>query len=199
MTLIEGTALDHDSPEVKQQFESCGTLSRAKRYRNKQSLLATSMVAIAQDGANISSAHRLMGTWRLVSVGSFRSDGKFEPHPEYGPNPIGYLMYDSTGHMCASLANPNHPHWADAAQPTDPEKLRSYNAFFAYFGTYEVREQESRVIHRPEMGSWPHYIGTDQSRNFRLEGDRLILSTEETPPGAERRRYEITWQRVGGQ
>lgn len=46
------------------------------------------------------------------------------------------------------------------------------------------------------MGSWPHYIGTDQNRNFRLEGDRLILSEEETPPGGERRRYQITWERV---
>ena len=42
------------------------------------------------------------------------------------------------------------------------------------------------------MGSWPHYIGTDQNRNFRLEEDRLILSEEETPPGGERRPYQIT-------
>jgi hypothetical protein len=46
------------------------------------------------------------------------------------------------------------------------------------------------------MGSWPHYIGTDQNRNFRLEGDRLILSEEETPPNGERRRYQITWERI---
>lgn len=125
---------------------------------------------------------RLIGTWRRVSAGTFRSDGKFEPYPEYGPNPVGCLMYDSTGHMCVSLANPNHPHWASPEKPTDAEKLRSYDLFFAYCGGSEVREKESRVIHRPEMGSWPHYIGTDQNRNFRFEGDRLTLSDEETPP-----------------
>jgi hypothetical protein len=139
---------------------------------------------------------RLTGTWRLVSAGTFRPDGALEPYPEYGPHPVGYLMYDPTGHMCVSLANPNHPHWANPEKPTDAEKLRSYDVFFAYCGTYEVREQENRVIHRPEMGSWPHYIGTDQNRNFRLEKDRLILSDEETPPGGERRRYQITWERV---
>jgi Lipocalin-like domain len=150
-------------------------------------LLATSTIAFAQNDANVGSAHRkpgarerLIGTWRLVSAGTFRSDGKFEPYPEYGPNPIGYLMYDTTGHMCVSLANPNHPHWANSEKPTDAEKLGSYDVFFAYCGGYEVLEKESRVIHRPEVGSWPHYIGTDQSRNFRLEGDRLILSDEET-------------------
>jgi hypothetical protein len=62
-------------------------------------------------------------------------------------------------------------------KPTDAEKLRSYDAFFAHCGTYEVREKERRVIHRPEMGSWPHYIGTDQNRNFQLEV-RLSVQTE---------------------
>jgi Lipocalin-like domain len=145
------------------------------------------------------SNENLVGTWQLVSAGTFRKDGTFEPYPEYGPNPKGYLMYDKTGHMCVSLANPNHPHWADPEKPTDAEKLRSYDAFFAYCGTYEVRQQEGRVIHRPEVGSWPHYIGTDQNRNFRLEGDRLILSDEETPPGGEQRKYQITWRRVESQ
>jgi hypothetical protein len=152
----------------------------------------------AQDDSKVqtSTEDRLVGTWRLVSAGTFRKDGAFEPYPEYGPNPRGYLMYDSTGHMCVSLANPDHPRWANAEKPTNAEKVRSYDVFFSYCGTYEVREKEGRVIHRPEMGSWPHYIGTDQNRNFRLEGDRLILSSEETPPNGEHRRYQITWQRI---
>ena len=166
-------------------------------------LLLTSAAVFAQDSAKVGGAHgepgahkRLIGTWRLVSAGTFRSDSTFEAFPEYGPHPIGYLMYDPTGHMCVSLSNPDHPRWANPEKPTDAEKLRSYDAFFAYCGTYEVREKENRVIHRPEMGSWPHYIGTDQNRNFRLEGDRLILWEEETPPNGERRRYQITWERI---
>lgn len=143
-----------------------------------------------------STRDRLIGTWQLVSAGTFRRDGSLEPYPEYGPNARGYLMYDSTGHMCVSLANPNHPHWVNAEKPTDAEKVRSYDVFFAYCGTYEMREKEGRIIHRPEMGSWPHYVGTDQNRNFRLEGNRLILSAEETPPNGEHRQYQITWERV---
>jgi lipocalin-like protein len=182
--------------------------TRPKRASIKTSLLfsillGAGMAAFAQNGAKVGAAHaqpgareRLIGTWRVVSAGTLRSDGKLEPFPEYGPNPLGYLIYDTTGHMCVSLANPNHPHWANPEKPTDAERLRSYDAFFAYCGSYEVREKESLVIHRPEMGSWPHYIGTDQPRHFTLEGDRLILSDEETPPGGERRRYQITWERV---
>lgn len=168
-------------------------------------LLATSITitASAQSSPKVkpsrpaqSATTRLIGTWKLVSAGTFRADGAFEPFPEYGPHPIGYLMYDATGHMCVSLSNPNHPHWANPEKPTDAERLRSFDAFFAYCGTYEVREKENRVIHRPEMASWPHYIATDQGRNFRLDGNRLILSDEETPPGGEHRRYEIAWERI---
>jgi hypothetical protein len=141
-------------------------------------------------------AGRLLGTWRLISIGSFRPDGTFEPEPELGPHPIGYLMYDSTGHMCVSLANPNHPRWANPEKPTEAERLHSFDVMFAYCGTYEVQEKEQRVIHRPEMASWPHYVGTDQFRNIRMEGNRLILSDKETPPNGEPHEYFITWERV---
>ena len=172
--------------------------------RNRVLLMGVALVTLTLLGTtsksserNESSAReRLVGTWHVVSAGIFRKDGALEPFPQYGPNAIGYLMYDSTGHMCVSLANPVHPRWANREKPTDDEKARSYDSTFAYCGTYEVREKDSQVIHRPELCSWPHYIGTDQVRNFRLEGDRLILSAEETPPNGEYRRYQITWQRI---
>ena len=143
-----------------------------------------------------SAASRLLGTWRLVSAGNIGKDGSVQPFAEYGPNPIGYLMYDNTGHMCVSLANPNHPHWANPEKPTDAEKIESYRVMFAYCGTYEVREKENRVIHRPEMASWPGYVGTDRSRAYRFEANRLILSDHETAPGGEPSAYQITWERV---
>jgi Lipocalin-like domain len=105
-------------------------------------------------------------------------------------------MYDKTGHMCVTLANPNPLHWEDPAKPSDSERALTHKSMEAYCGTYEVREKEGRVIHRPELAEWPNYIGSDQVRNFHIEGDRLILSLEETPPNGEKRRSQITWERV---
>jgi hypothetical protein len=55
-------------------------------------LLVTSMIAYAQNGAKVGAAHgepgareHLIGTWRLVSAGTFQSDGKFEPYPGAWP------------------------------------------------------------------------------------------------------------------
>jgi Lipocalin-like domain len=132
-------------------------------------LLPASFAASRQADSSLES--RLLATWRLVSIGSIRPDGTLEPDPDLGPHAIGYLMYDATGHMCVSLANPNHPRWADPQKPTTAERLQSYDAMFAHCATYEVQEKESRVIHRPEMASWPHYIGSDQVRNIRMEGN----------------------------
>jgi len=66
------------------------------------------------------------------------------------------------------------------------------------FGTFtrELRGKESQVIHRPELAERPHYIDTDQVRNYRLDGVRLILSLEEIIPNGGRRRSQITWERV---
>jgi hypothetical protein len=137
-----------------------------------------------------------VGTWRVVSAGDVRPDGSLQPFREYGPNPLGYLMYDATGHMCATLANPNHPRWADPSKPTQAELARAGEAVFAYCGSYEVREKEGRVMHRPEFSSWPAYVGTDQPRNYRFEGDLLILFGEVTGANGKPSAYRITWQRV---
>lgn len=147
-------------------------------------------------GKNESKANNFVGTWRLVSAGNVRPDGSLEPFVEYGPKAIGYLMYDTTGHMCVSLANPNHTRWANASKPTDAERLRSFDVFFAYCGTFEVREKEGFIIHRPEMASYPHYVGSDERRDFRFEAGRLVLSGVEAAPNSDARPYRITWQRV---
>ena len=68
-------------------------------------------------------AARLLGTWRLVEV-SEEEGGRVIQSPIYGARPVGYLMYDSTGHVCVQLINTTRPRWKDADVPT-PEEARS--------------------------------------------------------------------------
>jgi hypothetical protein len=84
------------------------------------SVVVMGAIAVTQSGTPVEALgarERLLGTWRLISGGTLRPDGSFEPYPEYGADPIGYLMYDTTGHMCVSLSNRNHPRWAVAEKP----------------------------------------------------------------------------------
>lgn len=167
-------------------------------------LVVTSTGLLAQNHASTpakqedtSVASRLRGTWRLVSYGTILPDGTLEPVPGFGPHPIGYLMYDATAHMCVSLANPDHPRWANPQKPTDAEKLHSYDVMFAYCGTYEVQEEKHRIVHRPEMASLPHFVGSDQLRLYRFEGNRLILTQQQATPTPDFHPHQVTWERVG--
>jgi hypothetical protein len=147
------------------------------------------------DSARANVRERLLGTWRLVSDFEIHPDGS--RHAEWGSRPVGYLMYDKTGHMCVTLGAADMARWRDPAKPTDAERAATHKNMEAYCGGYEVRENEGTVIHRPELAEWPHYIGSEQIRHYRFEGDdQLVLSLEEVVPGGEKYRYEITWRRV---
>src|ERR1700760_952273 len=46
----------------------------------------------------------LVGSWRLVSRQSRRTDGKLEPDPGLSTVPLGILIYDESGHVAAQLS-----------------------------------------------------------------------------------------------
>lgn len=54
-----------------------------------------------------------------------------------------------------------------------------------------VNEADGVVVHRV-TGSWfPNFVGTEQVRSFKLEGDKLLL-TAETTGGS----ITVVWQKV---
>lgn len=144
----------------------------------------------------MSLATRLVGSWKLLSGGNYRSDGVFEPYRAFGEQPVGYLMYAEGGFMSVAMSNGDHPAWRDASEPTPAEKAASHDACFAYFGRYVVLEADQRVVHLPEAATWPHYVGSEQSRRVHLEDGVLTLSEDEPLAGGESRYFEIRWQRL---
>lgn len=144
----------------------------------------------------MSLATRLVGSWKLLSSGNYRADGEFESYRNFGERPVGFLMYAEGGYMSVAMANGDHPGWRDASDPTAAEKAASHDACFAYFGRYVVLEAEQRVVHLPEAATWPHYVGSEQSRRVHLEDGVLTLSENEPLAGGESRYFEIRWQRL---
>ena len=57
----------------------------------------------AQTGGTAMRA-QLIGSWRLVSRESRRSDGELEPDPGLSTTPVGILIYDQSGHVAAQLS-----------------------------------------------------------------------------------------------
>ena len=134
----------------------------------------------------------LVGTWRLVSQQS--SDGG----SEFGPNPIGQLMYDSAGNMSVQLLRADRPRFAsgDRRSGTIEEVRAAFDGAMTYFGTYSVDHTERSITHHLLGSSFPNWIGTDQKRYYSLEGRRLILTSAPILVGGRTITSTLTWERL---
>jgi hypothetical protein len=124
----------------------------------------------------------IVGTWRLIAATARDAAGNMLPSP-YGPQAMGRVVFNADGRMMAVLCD------GRASLPSD--MMRVYSS---YCGNYTF--DGSRLVTRVDAASDPARIGTDQVRDVRFEGERMVLRP---PPrqgaiGPEQR--EITWERI---
>ena len=105
-------------------------------------------------------------------------------------------MYGSDGRLMVLIVHEARRKPADAATVTDEEAGRLFRELAAYGGTYTF--DGKAVVHHVDIAWNEAWTGTDQVRNARIEGGRLILSTgpEAAPPDDEPANYDVTWERV---
>ena len=139
-------------------------------------ILALSVSLLAQSAAPAPTVGQLVGTWKLVSIEETTNDGAVRTATQFGLQPRGFLMYEPDGYMCANIMNTDRPAWKDLAKPTNAEKIKYFDTFIAYCGTYKLDSATSTVTHYPEVAWSPAYVGSTQARPFRLEGNKLIIT-----------------------
>lgn len=116
----------------------------------------------------------LAGVWRLVSFHTVDEHGAVGPGP-LGETPAGLLFYSADGHVAV--------HMMPAAGPPQ---------YLSYAGTWH--REGDRIVHSLTIAAEPDWLGTDQSRQLRLDGDRLTLTgTSLSTPD----RRVLVWQRIG--
>jgi hypothetical protein len=124
---------------------------------------------LAQSGKD-----KLVGTWRLVAIEDPSPSKLF---PDF--NSIGYIMYDSTGHLSMQIIRrSDRPKFASGnrAEGTQEDVRTAFLGYGAYFGTYEVNEKEGIVIHHLEGALFPNDVGKDEIRYYEFSSnDRIIL------------------------
>jgi hypothetical protein len=123
-------------------------------------------------------AASLVGLWRLVRIEVRQPDGSITADPDLGPHPVGYIFYDSSGHMGVQIMNPDRPRWKSDNEPSPDEAKLSIAGYDAYSGTYEVHPKEGYVVHHSEISLDPNGVGEDRKRKFEMSGNQLRL----TPP-----------------
>ena len=119
----------------------------------------TNQIVFANNSAKI------IGIWKLVS---FESEWKTtgERGPMMGKNPTGYIIFTPEGRMMVILT-------AEGRKPPKTEQDRTdlFKSIIAYSGMYRL--EGDKWITKVDISWLPSWIGTDQVRFFKFDGDRL--------------------------
>jgi hypothetical protein len=136
----------------------------------------------------------LVGVWRLVSHEAHGDDGVV--HHSYGPNPHGYLIYDSSGYMAVAFMSRERPSpppgWL--GEWDTEHQAAAAAGFQSYAGTYHV--YPGRVIHHAEVSLDTGRAGKDQVRQVEMSGNRLTLTAPPRIINGFEWTYRVTWERV---
>ena len=116
----------------------------------------------------------IFGTWKLISASSSTSDGE-RNDAAFGVGPTGFVTYNPDGRMSVLISHGGRkPLSASAPNPPTTETLAgAFSTFIAYAGRYTLKSEE--VIHNVEISFMQDWVGTDQTRRIKIEGDRLII------------------------
>ena len=137
---------------------------------------------------------RLIGSWKLVSAvrEEIPSGAKTDL---FGANPQGILNYSPEGRMIALIAHSERKAPASSkATPAEAQAL--YGSMLSYAGPYSV--EGDVVTHHVDISWNESFTGSKQKRHFKLDGNRLILSTPQSADPIEGKVSvrRMTWQKV---
>jgi hypothetical protein len=133
---------------------------------------------------------RIVGTWRLVSV-RYEDQATGECTPVYGAHPKGIQIATAEGRWLALMTAEGR-----GVPQSDAERVRALQTMIAYTGRYRV--EGGNVVTRVEAAWNEAWVGTDQIRAVRFDGDRLLLQSPPMPhPNINGRvvRVIVEWQR----
>jgi hypothetical protein len=131
----------------------------------------------------------LVGNWRLVS---FEREYQATGEREYpmGTTPTGNILFFPEGRMAVVITAEGRK-----APTTDQDRAGLFNSLVAYTGTYRV--DGDKWITTVDVSANPAWVGTEQTRSFRVTGDRLLEMTAwAARPDNRMARAQITYERT---
>ena len=104
----------------------------------------------------MSQSKSIVGTWRLRTYEVWTAQGQVS-FP-LGESPVGFAVFDETGHAFIQLARAIDPHSGSLNLEAVRETLAS--SFSAYFGTYTVNTNGTRLSIQVQGSNRAAYVGS---------------------------------------
>jgi hypothetical protein len=133
---------------------------------------------------------QIVGTWKLVSV-MYEDQQSKELTPVLGKNPKGSQVATADGRWLALVTAEGRK-----IPQTDEERAQALRSMIAYSGRYRV--EGDKVITKVEIAWNVSWVGGEQVRFVRFEGDKLYIESPPMPHpnvGGRVVRVIVTWER----
>jgi len=137
-----------------------------------------------------SDRRNIVGVWRLVSVVYEDAETK-ERTPVLGEHPKGRQIATAEGQWLALVTADGR-----TVPKTDAERAQALRTMIAYTGRYRV--EGGKVITKVEAAWNEAWVGGEQVRFIRFEGDRLFIESPPMPHpnvGGKVVRVIVIWER----
>ena len=138
-------------------------------------LLFLSSSALADD------REKLLGNWKLVSF--FTEDVQTKQRSSvFGEHPNGFIGFTPDRFFAFAMAE------GRKAPQTPEEQAAAYRTVVAYTGTWRLEGE--KFIVKVDVAWNPAWVGTDQVRFWRVDGNKLFITTAPnsmpSPDGTEK-------------
>jgi lipocalin-like protein len=158
--------------------------------------MKTLIVAVAIAGSASLSAQTIQGRWKLIAAEDLRADGSVARYP-WGKHPVGSIVVEG-GFCYLQIMSSDVPTIAADAQLMGVQmKAALLSTYIAYEGPCTIDEAAGRVTLKVEAAWRPDYVGTEQTRFFRFQDDKLIFgpAPNSIRAGDERLTRRLTLER----
>jgi hypothetical protein len=143
-------------------------------------LLKTALTLVATGGFAISGVtpvpaesvdgrEKVIGIWKLVSQ-EIEIQATGQKEPVMGRHPTGYAIFTAEGRVMFVLTS-------ESRKPAQTVQDRAdlLNGMAAYTGIYRI--EGDKWITKVDVAWNPEWVGTEQTRFFRIEGDRVYVTS----------------------
>jgi hypothetical protein len=161
--------------------------ARAVRSAFTALLLGVTLPAIA-------AGPPVVGTWGLVSYAREDPATGASTFP-WGEKPSGLLLFLPDGHMSVVINAQGRQPAARGEDGFVEKQAKLFQTVTAYAGTYAVRGSTMTV--RVEVAGDPGLVGTELSREIRVDGDLLTIRTQPMKSLSDGKMYvyALVWKR----
>src|SRR5688572_19886270 len=132
------------------------------------------MVAVLILGLSVpAAAQGIEGRWKLLAAEDLRADGSVARYP-WGRSPVGSIIVDR-GWCYVQIMSSDVPAFTATNPIGEQMSAMLLSSYIAYSGACKVDDKEGSVTLKVDAAWRPNYVGTEQKRFFRFEGNNKMF------------------------